>query len=484
METLPLLSLIVLLPFAGAVAVALAGDRAARSLSAATLTLAGAACFAVLLAFDPSQADFQLLETRLWIPSLGIHYRLGVDGISLFFLPLSVLLFAGIAASDWRTPLPMARLYHALLLSLLGCTLGIFLALDTMLFFLFWELSLLPLYFLITLWGPGKQRAHAAGQYLLIMLASGAFLLFGFLVAAHAGGGWQFGLPELIANPASRKTQWLIFLLLVAGFAAKIPVVPLHTWLPVLSLEGPVAAMASLIGLKLGAYGLLRFALPLAPQVAPQLHWLLAGLGTVGILYGAVAAVAQTNLRRLLAYAGVSHVGLVLVGLAAFNERGLTGAVMLLQSFTLTAGGLFVLCACVHRRCGSTDVVDLGGLAASAPRLAALFLLFGLAGLGLPGLAAFPAELAIILAALQTHTGAGLAALFGAVVGAAAFVALYRRAFYGPSGSGASIPDLRPRELAYALVVAALLLGAGLWPSLVIDTIAPAVQRTASAWSS
>lgn len=487
MNTPPLLSLVVLLPFAGAILAILVSERATRRVAAATLALCFAACLAVLAVFDPTQATFQLLESRLWMPSLGIRYRLGVDGISLLFLPLTVLLFAGILVSEWRTPLPMPRCYHSLLLALLGCTLGIFLALDTILFFLFWELSLLPLYFLVTLWGSGKRRAHAAGQYLMIMLASGAFLLFGFIVAADTASGWQFGLPELLANPASEKTQWLIFLLLFAGFAAKIPLVPLHTWLPGLSLAGPTAMMASVVGLKLGAYGLIRFALPLAPQVAPQLHWLLAGFGTVGVLYGAVAAVAQTNLRRLLAFVGISHVGFVLIGLAAFNARGLTGAVMLLQTFTLTAGGLFVLTAFVHRRCGTTDTVDLaalGGIARTAPRLAALFLFFGLAGMGLPGLAAFPAELAIILAALQTHTGAGLAALFGAIVSAAVFIGVYRRIFYGPPVAASGVPDLTRRELAYALAVAALLLVGGLWPALVLDLIEPAARLAASSWSS
>jgi NADH-quinone oxidoreductase subunit M len=267
----------------------------------------------------------------------------------------------------------------------------------------------------------------------------------------------------------------MVFLLLLAGFAVKVPVFPLHTWLPLIAMEGPVAVVALLTGLKLGAYGLIRFAVPLAPDVARELHWLLAGLGTVGVLY-AVVALAQTNLRHMLAYASLSHVGLVLLGIASFTPQGLEGAVLQLLNFTVVAGGLFLLIAFLHHRVGSTDLLALGGTAHTMPLLAGLFLFFALASLGVPGTSGFPAELLILLSALKTHTGAGLAALFGMILGAAYVLSGYRLSFLGPIASPAvrAAPDLLPRELLVALAFASIILAVGVYPDLLLDIIRPA----------
>lgn len=241
-----------------------------------------------------------------------------------------------------------------------------------------------------------------------------------------------------------------------------------------------MAVTALLVGLKLGVYGLLRFAIPLAPDVARELHWLLAGLGTVGILYGSVAALAQANLRGVLAYAGMSHVGLVVLGIASFSAAGIQGAVLQTLNFTVVAGGLFLMTGFLHRRVGSTDALSLGGAARTMPRLAAFFLLFALASIGVPGTSGFPAEFLLVVAALGTHTGAGIAALFGMVIGAAYTLTMYRRAFLGPvtNPAIAQASDLRPAELAVALGFALLILAVGLFPSLFLDLIAPA----ADAW--
>jgi NADH-quinone oxidoreductase subunit M len=235
-----------------------------------------------------------------------------------------------------------------------------------------------------------------------------------------------------------------------------------------------------LTSLKLGAYGLIRFTVPLAPDAAQELHWLLAGLGVFGLLFGAVAALAQTNLRSMLAYASLSHVGLVLLGIASFNLQGVQGAVLQLVNFTLVAGGLFLLTAFLQQRLGSTDLLSLGGAARSMPLLASFFLFFGLASIGMPGTSGFPAELLILVSAIQTHTGAGLAALFAMVIGAAYFLNIYRRAFLGPvlNQVVAAAADLRPRELALLLVFAALILGFGLFPAPLLEIIRPA----AAAW--
>lgn len=481
--SLPLLSFLFLsLPAGAALAWLWPRPEAAKRIALTVALIDLAVCGLVLMRFDAAEAGFQLVEQADWIPSLRVQYLVGVDGLSVLFLPATVLLFIGVILLSWNSVTQLPRLYYSLLLLLETATLGIFCALDTVLFFLFWELSLVPLYFLVSLWGVGANRRYAAMKYMLVMLAGGIPLLFGFLLLAFnhlaQAGVLAFDLPTLLATPVPSGTELAIFLLLLLGFAVKVPVFPMHTWLPVVAMEGPVAVVALLVGLKLGVYGLIRFAIPLAPEAAQSLHWLLAGLGTLGVLYGAVAALAQTNLRRMMAYSSLSHVGLVLLGLASFDLQGLQGAVLQLLNFTLVAGGLFLLTSSLHHRIGSSDVLSLGGAARSMPLLASLFLVLGLAGMGLPGTSGFPAELLIILSALHSHTGAALAALFGMVVGAAYFLSLYRRAFFGPliSPVVADASDLLPREkwlfLAFVLVVLAV----GFVPSTLLDVTEAAAE--------
>ena len=254
----------------------------------------------------------------------------------------------------------------------------------------------------------------------------------------------------------------------------------LFTWLPTVAMGGAVGLTAIMVGLKLGAYGLLRFAIPLAPDAALDFHWLLAGLGVVGILYGAVMAVAQTNLRRMLAFSSISHAGLVLLGLAAFNVEGIQGSLFQLLNFTVISGGMMLLTSMLHHRIGSTETISLGGVATTMPLLAAFFFLFGLASMGIPGTNGFPAEFLIIVSALKTHTGAGLAALFGIVLSAAYLLAYYRRAFYGPVKNTvvAEAFDLRGRELLLVAVFALIILITGIYPSAVLDIM----HVSAEAW--
>lgn len=477
----PLISLMLLtLPF-GALLIWLVPDPSrARWIALGTALVDLVLALMVVARFDPAQSGFQLVEQAAWIPTLNVHYLVGVDGISVLFLPLTVLLFIGVIAASWTGTRSLPRLYYMLLLLLESATLGIFCALDLMLFFLFWELTLIPLYFLISLWGLGPNRRYAAVKYTLFMLTGGVPLLFGFLLLAFnyadfSGAGIPAGLiwdyRELLNTPLSQGIETTVFVLLLLGFAVKTPVFPVHTWLPVVGMEGPASVAALMTGLKLGAFGLIRFAVPLAPGAAVELHWLLAGLGVIGILYGALAAMAQTNLRRMLAYASISHVGLVLLGIASFSLQGVQGALFQLLNFTLVAGGLFLLTGFLHQRLGSTDFISLGGAGRSMPLLAAFFFLFAMASLGVPGTSGFPAEFLILMSTLKSHTGAGLAALFAMVLGAAYVLHSYRRTFYGPVTNNvvAEALDLRRRELVVAAVFTALILLAGLYPALVLD---------------
>jgi NADH-quinone oxidoreductase subunit M len=478
----PLLTSLLALPLLGALLAVLSRDAAwARraALAAALLTLL--ASLLIVVAFDGAQRGFQLIDSARWMPGLNIRYLVGVDGLSLLFLPATALLFCGAVIAGWRNIQGATGLYFALLLILEAATLGVFCALDSILFFFCWELTLLPLYFLVSLWGVGGWRQTAAVRYFFVMLGGGVPLLFGILLLAFnhaAGGALTFDLPTLLANSQPRDTQYVVFLLLLVGFGVKVPLIPLHTWLPALAMGAPAAVTALLVGLKLGAYGLIRFVIPLAPEAAHDLHWLLAGLGTTAILYGAVAALAQSNLRGVLAYLSLSHVGLVVLGLASFSVSALQGAVLQLLNFSMAAGGGFLMLAFLQRRTGSTDIAHLGGVAHRMPLLTSFFLLFGLAGLGMPGTSGFPAELLILVAALHTHTGAGLAALFAVVLGAGAFLMPFRSAFLGPvrHADVAAAEDLQSRELLVALVPAVLLLVFGFYPAPLLELLRPAAE--------
>jgi len=477
----PFLSIMLLVLLTASVLIWLFRDsRQARWVAMGATLLDLLLAMVLLWHFDSSNQGFQFIEQRQWIPTLNISYLVGVDGISILFLPMTQLLFLGVIVASWTSVRAMPQLYFSLLLLLQAVTLGIFCALDTILFFLFWELTLLPLYFLISLWGIGPDRRYAAVNYTLLMLAGGVPLLFGLLLLAfnHASvmgagipDGLAFSYLQLFQTAVPQGTQTVVFLLLLAGFAVKTPLIPLHTWLPVVAQEGPVAIVALLTGLKLGAYGLLRFVVPLAPEAALEFHWMLAGLGVVGILYGAVLAARQTNLRRMLAFSSISHVGLVILGIASFTIQGIQGALFQLLNFTIVAGGVCLLAGFLHQRIGSTDLINLGGVAKSMPLLASFFLLFGLAGMGVPGTSGFPAELLILISALTTHTGAGLAALFGLVLGAGYFLSIYRRAFLGPLKSDvvADAVDLRARELWLVCLFGLLILFFGFYPSGVVD---------------
>ena len=476
------------------VAIALIGllprAAAARWLTLAALLTQLVIALVLAALFDSSQGGFQFVEKYAWMPGLNIHYHLGVDGFSLLFLPATALLAGGVLITSWHAMQGRPRLYCSLLLLLEMASIGVFCALDTILFYLFWELTLAPLFFLVSVFGCGPGRRHAAVKYVMVMLAGGVALLFGFLVLAFAaaevaGGGLVFDLPLLLQTSLDIDTQILVLLLLLLGFAVKTPLLPLHSWLPLMAMEGPPAVIAMITGLKLGAWGLLRFAAPLAPQAAQQLHWLLAGLAVATLIYGAFAALAQSNLRRMLAYASMSHVGLVVLGIASFNQQGAEGAVLQLLTFTLAAGGLFLLTAQLHQRTGVTEVAGLGGAAAAMPQLAALMLFFGLISIGLPGGSGFIAELLIIISTFDHHAGAGLAALAVTILGAAAFISLYRRIFQGPPQRDIvrQAQDLQPRELAIALIFAAPLLLFGLWPAPIFNILRPAAIAWLAAFS-
>ncbi|MBF0628917.1 MAG: NADH-quinone oxidoreductase subunit M [Magnetococcales bacterium] len=480
---LPLLSWLIGLPLAGALVVwRMPQGHQARFIAVGVAVLELLLACLVVAGMDFASAGFQWIEHHGWIPSIHAEYRVGVDGLSVFFLPASALLFLIVLISGWnQANRSMPQLYFALLLLLEGVTIGIFCALDTLLFFLFWELTLIPIHFLIALWGIGPNRRHAAVKYTLIMLAGGAALLVGLLLATLAHPApLTFDLVRLLHSPLARESQWAVFFLLLFGFGVKIPVFPLHLWLPIVAMEGPVAMAAIMTGLKLGAYGMIRLLLPLTPDVARELHWLLSGIAVVSMVYGALSAMAQTNLRRLLAFSSLSHVGLVVLGLATFTLEGVQGAVFQLLHFSLVSSGLFLVAGMIHQRLGSTDLIHLGGLVRPLPVLSGLFLFLGLAGMGLPLTSGFPGEFLLLISALHHHIGSGLAALGGVILGAGYFIGFYRQAFLGPLGPAvpATLPALLPREFGILMVLGGGILVLGWFPNLLLD----ATRAAAAGW--
>ena len=487
-SSFPILSACLLWPLLGAVLLmAVNKPTTARGMALAIGVIELALTLVAVSLFDGTNPGFQLLEDRLWIPNLNVHYQLGVDGISILFLPMSALLCVMSLLAGWNSVQRLRRFHLALLLLLQSVTIGVFCALDLVLFFLFWELTLPPLFFLIGLWGVGARRRQAAMKYVLYMLFGGVPLLFGIIalvlqqsdLSQDGLSGLSFSLLTLLSLPLSADAQTVIFLLLLLGFAVKIPLLPLHGWLPSTALEAPPQVTSSLLGLKLGVYGLIRFALPLAPAAAQQHRWLLAILGAITLVYGALLALQQSNLRRLLAYAGISHVGLVVIGIASFTLQGLQGALMQLLNFGLVAGSLMLIAGMLQQRLGSNEVLHLGGLAKPMPRLTTLFFLFAFASLGLPGLNGFPAELLMIWGVFSAYPSLGVVALFAAVLGAAYVLQFTRHAFWGPvvSQAVAQAQDLRRREWLMLIVPMLAALWLGFYPQALLRLQEPTLVQ-------
>lgn len=480
-ETIPLTSanfpwlslLLLLLPIGGLIAASLA-PREARWAALATSVSALLISLVILGGFNPAQEGFQFVERSPWIPSLDINYLLGVDGLSVLFLPFTALLFIGVILASWNAIQNLPRLFFGLILLLEMAMMGIFSALDTILFFLFWELSVLPIYFLISLWGIGPNRRYAGVKYTLFMLAGGVPLLLGFVVLALQVEGISFDYTRLLHIAHTHDYQTAIFILLTLAFAVKLPLFPLHSWLPVVAQEAPTQVVALLVGLKVGVYGMIRFAFPLAPSAAQDFKYILIGLGMLGVLYGALAALGQTNLRRMLAFSSLSHVAMVFLGVVSMTQQGLQGAIFQLLNFTVIASGLFIIIGFIHQRVGSSEIPSLGGIAKSMPLLTTFFFILGAANLGIPGTSGFPAEFLLTIGVLDVSLGAGLLALFSIILAAAYFLSAYRQAFLGKTrhASISESPDLKHRELFIMLLFTSIVLFFGFYPQGILDLTA------------
>jgi NADH-quinone oxidoreductase subunit M len=487
----PLLSALIFFPFFGAMVVGWLGNKGFPRVVATVVAVTELLLSLIVCCyFNPDNDQFQFIERYNWITGLGVEYLVGVDGISLLFLPMSAILTLTVIVASWKSILHLEAFHYALLLALEGITMGVFTALDTVLFFLFWELTLPPIFFLIGLWGIGPHRRATAIKYTLFMLFGGAALLLAFILLAlnttlpenGAVHGLVFNLPVLLENPVADDLQGIVFVLLMLAFAVKTPLIPFHTWMPTAAMEGSPPLVALLTGLKLGAYGMIRFAMPLAPSAAVDYSWLLGVLGALTLIYGALIALYQTNLRRLLAYASISHVGLVVVGIASLNMQGIQGALFQLLNFTVVASSLMLIAGIIQHRLGSTETVHLGGLAKVMPKLTGFYFIFTLASIGIPGTSGFPAEFLLIVSALMAHPSLGIAALAAAVLGAAYMLDFTRKAFLGPiiHRRVKQCQDLRRREMLLLCAPAALVIVFGFFPNPILQL----PSKSVDAWLS
>lgn len=488
----PILSLLIFLPVAWVVLLTLIRDERVLRITALLGALVELGLSIVLVArFIPGISDIQFSERGLWMSTVGSSYHVGVDGISVLFIPLTAFLTVMALLFSWNRIKFFLKLYLVNLFLLEAVTIGIFSALDLLLFYVFWELALIPAYFLIKFWGIGPERQYAGQKYVMYLLAGSVPLLISIVMLClnyhdmAVAQGWSqtysFDLLTLLQVPVKPELATLIFFLMAIGFAVKGPMLPFHTWLPTAVMEGPVGLSLFLVGLKLGGYGFFRFLLPLLPEASKEWYWVMVVVGLMGVLYGSLIAVVQPNLRRLLAFAGVSHFGLVAVGIFSLNFQGLQGALFVMLNFAVVATGLFFLAGCLHSRIGSTELSAFGGLTTHVPLLATFFFIIGLAFIGTPGTSGFPGEILVMLGAFRVHWQFAAVAVLGVVLSAGYFLWYYERAFFGPVTNPvvSKLQDLTPRELIVAVSITGLIFWVGFYPATILNITSGSVGALA-----
>ncbi len=476
-EALPILSLLITLPLAGAlVCLGLARWEGAPRWAALATTLAVFALAVSRFFVLRVGSGWLLFEDRPWIESFGIRYTLGMDGISLLMVLLSGFLLVVAVLVSWGSVHRHAPFFFALLLLMEAGIMGVFLALDLVLFYLFWEVMLIPMFFLIGVWGH-ERRIYAAVKFFLFTLAGSLLMLLAilalYLLHGQQTGDYTFALAALRQTAVpSGLAPWLYGAFLLA-FAVKVPLVPVHTWLPDAHTEAPTAGSVILAGLllKTGVYGLLRFGFPLFPEAARESLPLLAGLALVGIFYAAWIAYVQEDAKRLVAYSSVAHLGFVILGIAAWNVTSLEGSILQMVNHGITTGALFALVGMIDERANTRQIASLGGLWHRVPRLSALFLFFSLASLGLPGLNNFTGEILILLGTFRVEPLWGGLALGGVVFAAAYMLRLVQGVLWGEPRGEEPWADLTPREALVLVPLALLVLWLGLYPAPFLDLL-------------
>ena len=435
---------------------------------------------ALLGGFDAQYgAGFQFTEKHEWVPSLQVHYHVGIDGISLFLVVLSALLTPIAILCSWKSVEKRVREFHIALLLLTSGVIGVFVALDLMLFYVFWEVMLIPMYLLVGIWG-GTERIRAAVKFFIYTMA-GSLLMFLAILYLYQHTG-TFSVEDIYQKPPLTGTAGLLcFLAFALSFAIKVPLFPVHTWLPDAHTEAPTAGSVILAGvlLKLGIYGFIRFAIPFFPEAAVLAAPWISVLAIIGIIFGALMCFVQEDMKRLIAYSSVSHMGFVVLGLFAFNEQGVQGCVLQMVNHGISTGALFLLIGAIYERRHTRRIIDFGGLAPVAPKLAIIFFITTLSSIGLPFLNGFVGEFLILQGAYSRNIFYAAFAGLGIILGAVYMLTLYRRIFFGETDreENAEMKDLEGRELAFLLPLVGLMVFLGLFSPWFTSKIQPSIEQ-------
>ncbi|HEV8441581.1 MAG TPA: NADH-quinone oxidoreductase subunit M [Methylomirabilota bacterium] len=470
-----ILTVVTFLPTLGAVLIALI-PRSRQELVKGTSFAVTLVTFLVSVPlytrFDPRTPAYQFVEQRAWMPSLGISYHLGIDGISLLLVLLTTFLMPLTLLSAWRAIESRWKEFAVTMLLLETGMLGVFVALDLFLFYMFWEAMLIPMYLIIGIWGGGN-RVYAAIKFILYTLSGSVLMLVAILALyfryGAATGTYTFDLPALAQYvlPAGRF-QDLLFLAFALAFAIKVPMFPFHTWLPDAHVEAPTAGSVILAGvlLKMGTYGFLRFCLPLFPQASLNFTPWIFALAVIGIIYGAWVSTVQPDIKKLVAYSSVSHLGFVVLGLFTLTPQGIVGGIIQMVNHGLSTGALFLVVGMLYERRHTRLIADFGGLWKTVPALSALFLIVALSSLGLPGLNGFVGEFLVLLGAFQVNRTLAALATTGIIFAAVYLLWMYQRVFFGAITQEANrrLPDLSPREWAVLLPILFLIVWIGVYP--------------------
>jgi NADH-quinone oxidoreductase subunit M len=480
----PLLSTVVFLPLIGAGFILLIrGDEAtvarnARSVALWTSVITFLISLLLWTGFDSSTAAFQFVEKAEWFPGYGIDYHLGIDGISLWFVLLTSLLIPICVLASWESITRRVKEYMIAFLAMETLIIGSFVALDFVLFYFFFEAMLIPLFLIIGIWG-GKRRIYASFKFFLYTMLGSVLMLVALLYMYFQAGTTD--IPTLMATPFGREAQIFLWLAMFASFAVKMPMWPVHTWLPDAHVEAPTAGSVLLAGilLKVGGYGFLRFSLPMLPDASQYFAPLIFGLSMVAVVYTSLVALVQGDMKKLIAYSSVAHMGFVTIGIYTFNTQGIEGSIIQMLSHGLVSGALFLCVGVVYDRMHTRDIDRYGGLVNRMPGYALIFLFFTMASIGLPGTSGFVGEFLVLVGAFQANTWVAFVAASGVILGACYMLWLYRRVVFGElvREDLKGILDMNRREvLAFAPLVV-LTLWMGIYPETFLEPIRASVAN-------
>lgn len=484
----PVLSTIIFLPFIGA-ALMLLIPRRQESLIKWLALIASLMTFVLSLPlftnFDKTTHLMQFVERYEWIPSWNITFYLGIDGISVLFILLSTLITILCVTISWNSVKSKVKEFFIALLLMEGAMIGVFSSLDFFLFYLFWEAMLIPMYLLIGVWG-GPNRVYAAIKFFLFTLVGSVLMLVGIIVL-YFYAGQTFDIIALMKKTYPYQMQFWLFWAFFAAFAVKVPMFPVHTWLPDAHTEAPTAGSVILAAvlIKMGAYGFLRFSLPLFPEASRAMAVPMMILSVIAIIYGAVVCLAQSDLKRLIAYSSVSHMGFVTLGIFALNIQGLEGGILQMINHGIVTGALFLSVGIVYEKTHSRQISDYGGLATVLPVYSAFFMVFTLASIGLPGMNGFVGEFLILLGGFAANKLIGILAATGIIIGAAYMLWLYQRVFFmemNPKVAG--LKDMDAREMLTLLPMVVLIFWIGVYPDTFLGFMHPSVKHIVERLSS